>query len=96
MFKISVIFSVRSTSESCMLFICVVFVSILLTYCSLSFSFSSSFIVISACSNMSISFLKTKSGSRIDEVCDALFFIAFFLNWGVRIFIKISVIFVFL
>ena len=32
MFKLSVIFSVRSTSESCMLFICVVFVSILSTY----------------------------------------------------------------
>ena len=74
MFKISVIFSVRSTSESCMLFICVVFVSIQLTYCSLRFSVSSSFNVISACSNLSTSFLKCKSGSRIDEGCDALFF----------------------
>ena len=36
--QISVIFSVRSTSESCMCLICVVFVSILLTYCSLRFS----------------------------------------------------------
>ena len=93
---ISVIFSVRSTSESCMLFTCVVFVSILLTYCSLRFSVSSSFIVISACSNLSTSFLKSKSGSQIDEGCDALFLIAIFLNWGVRVIIKISVNFVFL
>ena len=56
MFKISVIFSVRSTSESCMLFVCVVFVLILLTYCSLEFFVSSSFIVISACSNLSTFF----------------------------------------
>ena len=83
MFKISVIFSVRSKTESCMLFICVVFVSILLTYCSLRSSVSSSYIVISACFNLSTSFLKSKSGSRIDEGCDALFFIAIFLNWGV-------------
>ena len=95
MFKTSVIFSVRSTFESCMLIICVVFVSIVLTYCSLSFSVSSSFIVISACSNLSSSFLKSKSGSRNDEGWDALFSIAFFLNWGVRVIIKISVIFVF-
>ena len=73
MFKISVIFSVRSTSESCMLFIFVVFVSILLTYCSLRFSVSSSFIVISSCSSSSTSFLISKSGSRIDEECYALF-----------------------
>ena len=78
MFKILVIFSVRSTSQSCMLFICVVFVSILLTYCSLRFSVSSSFFVISACSNLSTSFLKPKSGPPIDEGCDALFFIAIF------------------
>ena len=85
-----------STSESCMLFTCVVFVLILLTYCGLKFSVSSSFFVTSACSNLSTSFLKSKSGSRIDEGCDALFFIAIFLNWGVRVIIKISVIFVFL
>ena len=96
MLKLSVIFSVRPTSESCMLFICVVFVLTLLTYCSLRFSVSSSFIVISTCSNLSTSFLKCKSGSRIDEGCDALFFIAIFLNWSVRDISKISVIFVFL
>ena len=73
-------FSVRSTSEFCMLFICVVFVSILLTYCSLRFSVSPSFIVISACSSLSTSFLKSKPGSRIEEGCDALFLIAIFLN----------------
>ena len=73
-----------------------VFVSILLTYCSLRFSVSSSFIVISACSNLSTSSLKSKSGSQINEGCDALFFIAIFLNWGVRVIIKISVFFVFL
>ena len=95
MFKTSVIFSVRSTSESCMLIICVVFVSILFTYCSLKFSVSSSLIVISACSDLSTSFLKSKSGSRIDEGCDALFFIAIFLNWGVRVIPKISVIWCF-
>ena len=76
MFKISVIFLDRSTSESCMLFISVVIVSILLIYCSLRFSVSSSFIVISACSSLSTSFLKSKSGSRIEEGCDALFLIA--------------------
>ena len=83
------IFSVSSTSESFLLFICVVFVSILLTYCSLRFSVFSIFIVISACSNLSTSFLKSKSGSRIDEGCDALFLVAIFLNWGVRVIIKI-------
>ena len=80
-FKISVIFSVKSTSESCMLFVCVVFVSILLTHCSLKFSVSPSFIVIIACSSLSISFLKSKSGSRIEEGCDALFLIAIFRNF---------------
>ena len=74
------IFSVRSTSESCILFIGVVFVSILLTYCSLRFSVSSSFIVISACSSLSNNFLESKSGSRIEEGCDALFLLAFSLN----------------
>ena len=80
MFKISVIFSVRSTFESCMLFICVVFVSILFKKCSLRLSVSSSFIVISACSSLLTSFLKSRSGSQIDEGCDALFLIAIFLN----------------
>ena len=59
---------------------CEVFVSIRFTYCSFRFSVSSSFIVISACSNLSTNFLKSKSGSRMDEGCDALFFIAIFLN----------------
>ena len=80
MFNISVIFSIRSVSDPCMLFIWVVFVSIRLTYCSFRFSVSSSFIVISACSNLSSSFLKSKSGSRIEKGWDALFFIALFLN----------------
>ena len=52
--------------------------------------------MISACSSLSTSFLKSKSGSRIEEGCDALFFIAIFLNCGVKVIIKISVIFVFL
>ena len=52
--------------------------------------------MISACSNLSTSFRKSKSGSRIEEGWDALFFIAIFLNCGVKVIIKISVIFVFL
>ena len=67
MFKISVIFSDRSTSDSCILLICVVCVSIRLTYCNFKFSVSSSFILISACSNLSTSFPKSRSGSRIEE-----------------------------
>ena len=59
-FKISVIFSVKSISELCILFICVVVVSIFLTYCSLRFSVFSSFVVISACSSLSSLFLKSK------------------------------------
>ena len=39
----------KSTSESCMLFMCVVFVWILSTFCILRFSDSSRFSVISAC-----------------------------------------------
>ena len=78
-----------------MLFICKVFVWILLTYCSLRFSFSSNFILISTCPNLSTHFLKPKSGSRIEEGCDALFLIAIFLNWGVTVNIKISVFFCF-
>ena len=50
-----------------MLIICVVFVSIRLIYCSFRFSVSSSFIVISACSNLSTNFRNSKSGSRIEE-----------------------------
>ena len=58
------------------MFMCEVVVWMLFTYCSFKFSVSSITIVISACS----SFLKSKSGSRIEEGCDALFFIANFLN----------------
>ena len=36
--------------------------------------------MISACSSLSTSFLKSKSGSRIEEECDALFSISVFLN----------------
>ena len=90
------IFSTRSVSDSCILLIFVGFVSIRLTYCNFRFSVSSSFIVISACSSLSTSFRKSKSGSRIEEGWDALFFIAIFLNCGVKVIIKISVIFVFL
>ena len=61
------IFSIRSVSDSCTLFICVVFVSIRLTYCSFRFSVSLSFIVISACSSLSTNFLKSKFASRIEE-----------------------------
>ena len=89
------IFSTRSVSDSCILLILVVFVSIRLTYCNFRFSVSSSFIVISACS-CSTCFRKSKSGSRIEEGWDALFFIAIFLNCGVKVIIRISVIFVFL
>ena len=52
----------------------------LFTYCSFKFSVSSNFIVISICSSLSTSFLKSKFGSRIEEGCDALFFIAIFRN----------------
>ena len=36
--------------------------------------------MISACSNLSTTFLKSKSGSRIDEGCNALFFIVVKMN----------------
>ena len=62
-----------------MFLICVVFVWIILTYCTLRFSVSSSFIVIAPCSNLSTSFLKSQSGSRNEEGCDALFLIAILL-----------------
>ena len=74
-------FSGNSVSESLKLFICEVVVWLLLTYCNFRFCVSSSFIVISACSSLSTILLKsTKSGSRIEEGCDALFFIAIFRN----------------
>ena len=78
MLKISVICSDESVSESLILFMCEVVVWIIFTYCNFKFSVSSNFIVISACSSLSTSFLKSKSGSRIEEGCDALFFIAIF------------------
>ena len=78
MFKISVIFSDNSVSESLILLICEVMIWMLLTYCNFKCSVSSSFIVISACSSLSTSFLKSKSGSRIEEGCHAVFFLLFF------------------
>ena len=50
----------------------------LLTYCNFRFSVSSNFLVISACSSLSTSFLKSKSKSRVEEGCDALFLLLFF------------------
>ena len=64
-------------------------------YCNFIFSVSSTFIVISACSSLSTSFRKSISGSRIEDGCDGLFFIAIFRHCGARSTIKISVIFVF-
>ena len=52
----------------------------LLTYGSFMFSVSSNSMVIFACSSLSTSFLKSKSGSRIEEGCDALFFVLFFAS----------------
>ena len=52
----------------------------LLTFFSFMFSVSPNFIVISACSSLSTNFLKFIFGSRIEEECDALFFIANFRN----------------
>ena len=80
MFQILVIFSDNSVSESLILFICEVVIWMLFTFCSFRFSVSSNFIVIFACSNLSTSFLKCKSGSRMEEGRDALFFIAIFCN----------------
>ena len=79
-----------------MLFIYEVGVWMLLTYCNLKFSVSSSFIIISACSCLSTSFRKSISGSRNEDGCDALFFIAIFRNCGESVIVTIFVIFVFL
>ena len=73
MFEILVIFVDKSLSESLKLFICEAVVWMLFTYYNLKFSVTSNFRVISACSSLSTSFLKSKSGSRIEEACDALF-----------------------
>ena len=80
MFGASIVFSDKSVSESLMLFICEVVVWMLFTYCNFRFSVSSNFIVTSACSRLSTSFLKSKSVSWIEEGCDALFCIARFCN----------------
>ena len=61
------------------MFICEVVVLMLLTFCSFRFSVSSNFIVISACSSLSTRFLKSKSSSRVEEGCDALFFLLIFV-----------------
>ena len=79
-----------------MLFICEVVVPMLFTYSNFKFSVSYNFIVISACSNFSTSFRKSISGSRIEDGCDALFFIAIFRSCGVRVIINTSVMFVLL
>ena len=52
----------------------------LFTYYNFKFSVSSNFIVILVCSSLSTSFLKSISGSRSKDGCDALFFIAIFRN----------------
>ena len=52
----------------------------LFTNCNFKFSVSSNFIVISTSSSLSTSFLKSISGSRIKDGCDALFFIAILRN----------------
>ena len=59
------------------MFICEVVVWMLLRYCNFKFYVSSNFIVISACSSLSTTFLKFKSGYRIEEGCDALFYCYF-------------------
>ena len=74
------IFSTRSVSDSCILLIFVVFVSIRLIFCNFRFSVSSSFIVISACSSLSTSFLNLNRALELRRGWDALFFIAIFLN----------------
>ena len=51
----------------------------LFTYCSFNFSVYFNFVVISACSSLSTSFLKSNSGSRIEEGYDALFLLLFFV-----------------
>ena len=39
--------------------------------------------MISACSSLSTGFRKSMLGSRIDDGCDALFFLQILLNYGV-------------
>ena len=51
--------------------------------------------MLSAGSGVSTSFLKSTSGSRIEDGCDALFFIAIFGNCCFRVIIKVSVFLVF-
>ena len=82
-------------SDSRKYFICEVVVWMLFTYCNFNFSVSCSFIVNSACFCLSTSFRKFLSDSRNENGCYALFFIDIFLNFGVRVIIKFSVIFVF-
>ena len=52
----------------------------LFTYFNFNFFISSSFIEISAFSSLSTNFLKSISVSRIEDGCDAPFFIASFRN----------------
>ena len=83
-------------SSDWILVICDTTAWILFTYCNFKFSVSSNFIVISACSSLCTSLRKSMSGSRTDDRCDALFFIANYLKCCVELIIKNSVIFVFL
>ena len=46
-----------------------------------------------ACSNLSTRLLKSTWGSRTNDGLDALFFLATFLNFGVKVIIRNSVIF---
>ena len=80
MFKISVNFPDKSVSESLVLFMWEVVVWMLFTYCSFKFSDSFIFTVICACFSLSTSFPESKSGSRIEQGYDALFFKAIFRN----------------
>ena len=70
-------FSDKSVSELLILFNCEVLVWMLFTYCNFRYSVFSNFIMISADSSLSTSFLKSKSGSRIEELSDALFYCNF-------------------
>ena len=66
------------------------FFSILFSKRNFKFSVSSNFIVVSACSSLSTSFRISMSGPRIDDGCDALFFIATLRSCDDRAIIKIS------
>ena len=56
---------------------CEVVVLMLFTYCDFKFSVSSSFILLSACSSLSTTFLKSILGFRNEDGCDAVFYCYF-------------------